>query len=174
MSRTHENFRAVDDLATTLRETSPVRNLIRTARQRLGMSYRTAASRAGYSGTRWMNIEQGYSTVSRGQQVALNIPGVALARLAQAVGVTSAQLRAVGRDDAACHLERLFPEQARRPQVDRSLPTPILELCDKYAMLAEADRPELLRYVDLLVQWERARIARHGMADRRQAALFPG
>jgi hypothetical protein len=159
MQRTRGNITQVDEFAAKLAATAPTRNLLRTARERLGMSHRIAGKRASYSGTRWMNIEQGYITATRGVQVAIAAPRLTLARMAAAVGITAAQLREVGRDDAAETMERVYPIQAVKPQLDRSLPSQMHELADALRLLADGDRPELLRHLDLLVQWSRGRIA---------------
>jgi hypothetical protein len=65
------------------------------------MSAREAARRAGLSEGRWRQITAGYQVVSPGVYAHVRGPAATLARMAAVAGVSPAQLRAAGRDDAA-------------------------------------------------------------------------
>jgi hypothetical protein len=58
------------------------------------------------SETRWRQIVNGYQDI-KGVRVAVQAPDETLVRVAQAVGITSDQLREVGRSDAAELLDEL-------------------------------------------------------------------
>src|SRR5580698_89605 len=73
-----------------------------------GLSARTAARQAGLSEGRWRQITSGYQIVSPGVYAPVRGPAATVARMAAVAGLTAAQLRAVGRDDAA----RLLAGQA--------------------------------------------------------------
>jgi|SRR5580698_3608511 hypothetical protein len=75
--------------------------LITAAIARNGLSAREAARRAGLSEGRWRQITGGYQVVSPGVYAEVRGPAGTLARMAAVAGVTPAQLRGVGRDDAA-------------------------------------------------------------------------
>jgi hypothetical protein len=77
-----------------------------------GISAREAARRAGLSEGRWRQISGGYQVVSPGIYAEVRGPARTLARMAAVAGVTPAQLRASGRDDAA---QILASERDRRP-----------------------------------------------------------
>lgn len=73
----------------------------------------TEASRlAGISDTRWSQLENGYR-MNRGQPEAEHAPAATLARMAQVVGATAADLEQAGRPDAAAELEALPPPAPR-------------------------------------------------------------
>jgi hypothetical protein len=82
-------------------EPPPWGALITAALARNGLSARAAARRAGLSEGRWRQITGGYQVVSPGVYAEVRGPAGTLARMAAAAGVTAAQLRAAGRDDAA-------------------------------------------------------------------------
>lgn len=82
------------------------------------LSNRKAAGLAGMSEGRWRHIVAGYQTVSAGVHVPVVPPAETLARMAHAVGVTPAQLRDVGRADAAVAYERLRGAGDDAPPVD--------------------------------------------------------
>src|ERR1700729_2100104 len=75
--------------------------LISAAPARQGLSAREAARRAGLSEGRWRQITGGYQVVSPGIYAEGRGPAATVARMAAVAGVTPAQLRAAGRDDAA-------------------------------------------------------------------------
>jgi len=82
-------------------EPPPWGALISAALASDGMSAREAARRAGLSEGRWRQITAGYQVVSPGVYAHVHGPAATLARMAAVAGVTPAQLRAAGRDDAA-------------------------------------------------------------------------
>jgi transcriptional regulator with XRE-family HTH domain len=86
--------------------------LITAALASEGISAREAARRAGLSEGRWRQISGGYKVVSPGIYAEVRGPARTLARMAAVAGVTPAQLRASGRDDAA---QILASERDRRP-----------------------------------------------------------
>jgi hypothetical protein len=86
--------------------------LITAALASEGISAREAARRAGLSEGRWRQISGGYQVVSPGIYAEVRGPARTLARMAAVAGVTPAQLRASGRDDAA---QILASERDRRP-----------------------------------------------------------
>jgi hypothetical protein len=66
-----------------------------------GRSARAAARQAGISEGRWRQITGGYQVVSPGVYAPVRGPAHTVARMAAVAGLTAAQLRATGRDDAA-------------------------------------------------------------------------
>lgn len=86
-------------------EPPPWGALITTALARRGLSAREAARRAGLSEGRWRQITGGYQVVSPGVYAHVRGPACTLARMADAAGVSAAELRAAGREDAAVVLE---------------------------------------------------------------------
>jgi hypothetical protein len=66
-----------------------------------GMSGRQAARQAGISEGRWRQIASGYQVVSPGVYAPVRGPAGTVAAMAAVAGLTPAQLRAAGRDDAA-------------------------------------------------------------------------
>jgi transcriptional regulator with XRE-family HTH domain len=82
-------------------EPPPWGALITTALARQGLSAREAARRAGLSEGRWRQITGGYQVVSPGVYAQVRGPAGTLARMANAAGVSVAELRAAGRADAA-------------------------------------------------------------------------
>jgi hypothetical protein len=66
-----------------------------------GLSARAAARQAGISEGRWRQITSGYQVVKPGEYSAVRGPAPTVARMAEVAGLTPAQLRAAGRDDAA-------------------------------------------------------------------------
>ncbi len=89
--------------------------LINAAQASEGISAREAARRAGLSEGRWRQITGGYQVVSPGVYAQVRGPAGTLARMAAVVGVTPAQLRAAGRDDAA----KILAD--RKPAADQML-----------------------------------------------------
>jgi hypothetical protein len=85
-------------------EPPPWGALITAALASEGISAREAARRAGLSEGRWRQITGGYQVVSPGVYAQVRGPAATLARMASVVGVTPAQLRGAGRDDAATAL----------------------------------------------------------------------
>src|SRR5580698_8540041 len=79
----------------------PWGTLISAALAREGLSARAAARRAGLSEGRWRQITGGYQVVSPGIYAPVRGPAATVARMAAVAGLTPAQLRATGRDDAA-------------------------------------------------------------------------
>ena len=85
-------------------EQPPEGKLIGDAADRLDLSIREAAKRAGISYGRWRQIVTGYQNVSPGSFAAVHAPAKTLAKMARVVGVTPAQLTEAGREDAAAIL----------------------------------------------------------------------
>lgn len=80
--------------------------LLRTAREShrpRKLSMREAARRAGLSESHWRHVEAGYE-LKGGHRIPVKASAGTLARMASATGVTPAQLRDAGRDDAAALL----------------------------------------------------------------------
>ena len=96
--------------------------LIGAALRRSGISAREAARRAGLSEGRWRQITGGYQVVSPGVYARVHGPAATLAKMAAVAGVTPAELRTVGRDDAAVVLQRQQAAQARLREQDDRLP----------------------------------------------------
>jgi hypothetical protein len=97
-------------------EPPPWGALITAALSRSQTSARQAARQAGMSEGRWRQITGGYQVVSPGVYAPVRGPAGTLARMAAVAGVTPAQLRVAGREDAA----RLLDAQAadRRPDAE--------------------------------------------------------
>jgi hypothetical protein len=74
---------------------------ITAACREAGQSARAAARQAGISEGRWRQITAGYQVVSPGVYAPARGPAHTVARMAAVAGLTPAQLRATGRDDAA-------------------------------------------------------------------------
>lgn len=72
------------------------------------MSKRQAADRAGMSEGRWRQLEAG-GYLRRGRWSDEISPPATLAKMARAVGVTEAELRALGKEEAAAELAALPP-----------------------------------------------------------------
>lgn len=85
-------------------EPPPWGTLITDSLHRTRLSAREAARRAGISEGRWRQIAGGYQVVSAGVYAPVRGPAATLARMAAVVGVTPAQLKQVGRADAAREL----------------------------------------------------------------------
>jgi hypothetical protein len=80
--------------------------VITAARKRAGLSAREAARRAGISEGRWRQIADGYQVVSPGIYAQVRGPAATVAKMAAVAGVTPAELRAAGREDAGGQLAR--------------------------------------------------------------------
>jgi transcriptional regulator with XRE-family HTH domain len=93
--------------------------LIQSAMKRGRLSARKAAARVGLSEARWRQIMNGYQSVG-GQKVPVFGPPETIARMAAAVGVTSDQLRAVAREDAAAEMDADPQIQVRREAMGMS------------------------------------------------------
>lgn len=95
--------------------------MIQKAAGRSRQSARQLAAKVGISDTRWRHIVNGYQPVGQGQTIRIVAPADTLARMAQAVGVSAAELRAAGRDDAAREMETVASEPAPPDVVDELL-----------------------------------------------------
>jgi hypothetical protein len=91
--------------------------LITAALRRVRMSARQAAPQAGISEGRWRQITSGYQVVSPGVYAPVRGPAATLARMAAVAGVTAADLRAAGREDAARMLETLATDSEADAQL---------------------------------------------------------
>jgi transcriptional regulator with XRE-family HTH domain len=103
-------------------EPPPWGTLIGAALRRAGISAREASRRAGISEGRWRQISSGYQVVSPGVYARERGPAATLAKMAAAAGVTPAELRASGRDDAAEALLRQQAAEAVLRQKQERLP----------------------------------------------------
>lgn len=95
-------------------EPPPWGTVITGALRRAGLSAREAARQAGISEARWRQITGGYQVVSPGVYARVRGPAATLAKMAAVAGVTEAELRAAGRDDAA---QVLLRQQAAKALV---------------------------------------------------------
>jgi hypothetical protein len=86
--------------------------LLTAAIRRAGLSAREAARRAGISEGRWRQITGGYQVVSPGVYAQVRGPAATLAKMAAVAGLSPAELRAAGREDAAAVLARHQQERA--------------------------------------------------------------
>ena len=106
-------------------EQPPEGKLIADAANRLDLSIREAARRAGISYGRWRQITQGYQNVSPGEYAVVHAPARTVAKMAAVVGVTPDQLTEAGREDAAAILAELtVPEPATPEPVPEPAPEP--------------------------------------------------
>lgn len=100
---------------------------IAAALRRADISAREAARLAGLSEGRWRQITGGYQVVSPGVYAQVHGPAATLAKMAAVAGLTPAELRAAGRDDAAAILlrqqaaEALLRQQEERPSHEEML-----------------------------------------------------
>jgi hypothetical protein len=92
--------------------------VISSALARAGLSAREAARRARLSEGRWRQITAGYQVVRPGVYASVRGPADTLARMAAVAGVTEAELREAGRDDAADLLAR---QRESRPALEELL-----------------------------------------------------
>lgn len=122
-------------------EQPPEGKLIAAAADRMDLSIREAARRAGISYGRWRQIVMGYQNVSPGNFAAVHAPAKTLAKMARVVGVTPEQMEAEGlRPDAAESLRALLrnPPPLRlqdAPPIERTGPAvPVSR--DKAALMA--------------------------------------
>ncbi|QQM44970.1 helix-turn-helix domain-containing protein [Streptomyces liliifuscus] len=127
----------------------PEATLIRLARQARGLSPEAAAEltpiRLG--GSRWREIEKGYKGKSARQDV--RAPGLTLAHMAHAVGLSPERLDEAGRGDAAEILREIL-RQEEEVEVE---PAPYADLADPLERAAwEADLPlnDRKKMIDLL------------------------
>ncbi len=97
-------------------EQPPEGRLIADAADRLDLSIREAARRAGISYGRWRQIVMGYQNVSPGSYAAVHAPAKTVAKMARVVGVTPAQLTEAGREDAAAILAELTVPEPATPE----------------------------------------------------------
>ncbi len=94
-------------------EQPPEGKLIAAATDRLSLSIREAARRAGISYGRWRQITSGFQNVSPGSYAAVHAPARTLARMAAVVGVTADEMETEGqRPDVA---EVMRETEAREP-----------------------------------------------------------
>jgi hypothetical protein len=98
-------------------EPPPWGALITAACRRGQLSARAAARQAGISEGRWRQITSGYQVVSPGVYAPVRGPAATLARMAAVAGVTSAELRAAGRADAAQALDARAADRSANDQV---------------------------------------------------------
>ena len=105
-------------------EQPPEGRLIHDAADRLDLSIREAAKRAGISYGRWRQIVMGYQNISPGVYGAVHAPATTVAKMAKVVGVTPSQLTEAGRDDAAEFLAGLTQPEPAIPEPQAVTPDP--------------------------------------------------
>jgi hypothetical protein len=96
----------------------PEGRLIGDAAERLDLSIREAARRAGISYGRWRQIVQGYQNVSPGNYAIVRIPDTGraartLAKMAAVAGVTPEQMETIGQRPAIAEVMRSLPGAPR-------------------------------------------------------------
>ena len=79
-----------------------------------------AAEKAGISPSRWRSIENGWRWESKGKAVVEHAPAATLAKVADFLGITPAQLRQVGRADAAQELHITIEHRRSFDNIDLS------------------------------------------------------
>jgi len=90
-------------------EPPPEGKLIAAAADRMSLSIREAARRAGISYGRWRQIVTGYQNVSPGNIAAVRAPARTLAKMAAVTGITPEQMETEGqRPDAAGILREIL------------------------------------------------------------------
>jgi hypothetical protein len=104
-------------------EQPPEGRLIAEAADRMNLSIREAARRAGISYGRWRQIVTGYQNVSPGSYAAVHAPARTLARMAAVTGITAERLETEGRrPDAALELAEILRQRADAPEPAARLP----------------------------------------------------
>ncbi|MGW4731753.1 hypothetical protein ACWEQC_21765 [Streptomyces shenzhenensis] len=122
--------------------------LIKQALLRARLSGREAAKRAKLSETRWRQIVNGYQDVG-GVRVAVIAPDETLVRMAEAVGLTSDQLRQAGRSTAAELLDELAgPPTPASPPGTPATNAQIEAIAALLATLSPEAQDEVLRRVN--------------------------
>lgn len=106
--------------------------IIRLAREAAGIRVADAAAKAGISVARWSQIENGHET-RQGEIRPARAKSATLARMAAAVGVSSARMEAEGCDPEAAAIMREIERQAR------PAPPPLLPVIAKSAREAGVD-----------------------------------
>lgn len=110
-------------------EQPPEGKLIAAAAERLELSIREAARRAGISYGRWRQITTGYQNTSPGEFAVVRAPAKTLAKMARVVGVTPEQLETEGqrpdaaeamRHDEAAPVPQLAPIVTGVPVIDNA------------------------------------------------------
>lgn len=125
--------------------------LLYSARQRAGLSQLAAANKAGVSERTWAIYEAGGREGPRFRQPRRMLP-TTLAKLARAVGVTPAQLRTCGRQDAAAAYEQIWPAD------QRDLPQVLTDIVDAWPRLDDAARSQLVVQLEPARDWVAARL----------------
>jgi len=93
-------------------EQPPEGRLIADAADRLTLSIREAARRAGLSYGRWRQITAGYQNVSPGVYAPVRAPAKTLAKMAAVVGITAGQMETEGQRPDAAEIMRREPQPA--------------------------------------------------------------
>lgn len=86
-------------------EPTAAARLIEARRGDQRLSVRKAAMTAGISEGRWRQVAKGYQAAAGGARLPVNVRPDTLARMAAAVGLTSADLRSLGEREAADELD---------------------------------------------------------------------
>lgn len=112
-------------------EQPPEGRLIADAAERLDLSIREAARRAGISYGRWRQIVTGYQNVSPGSFATVHAPARTLAKMAAVVGITPEQMETEGqRPDAAEAMRQQVPSRITPPE-----PRPVRDYDDEPGLL---------------------------------------
>jgi hypothetical protein len=152
-------------------EQPPEGKLIADAAERLDLSIREAARRAGISYGRWRQIVTGYQNVSPGSYARVRAPAKTLARMARVVNVTAEQMATDGqRADAAALLREEVEPVPAATGVDGMI-SAILDTAD--AMTRMNGQPpagaDLFPGDSTEAQWERLVWADEGLPIRLRA-----
>lgn len=145
--------------------------LISTALARAGLSAREAARRARLSEGRWRQITAGYQVVRPGVYASVRGPADTLARMAAVAGVTEAELREAGRDDAADLLAR---QQKSGPALDELLALIWAMDADEARSLLAMIVAQLGLSIEQLDQQDAGRSATVRLGTEQAGAELPG
>lgn len=115
--------------------------LIQDAAKRERLSMRQLAKAVGISDTRLRHIVNGYQPVGHGQVIEIDAPADTLARIAEAVGVSSDDMRGAGRGDAADEMGRLESVTQVGDTLSLSARGEELRMLREYLDTPEAERP---------------------------------
>lgn len=148
-------------------EQRPEGKLIAAAADRMNLSIREAARRAGISYGRWRQIVTGYQNVSPGSYAEVRAPAKTLAKMALTVGIAPEQMEAEGqRPDAAGIMRQ---QESDRPGRPAFAPPPRNR---RLKALEDSDEPGLVPYLaEVAAEVSRA-MDEHG-PDLTGAQAFP-
>ena len=155
-------------------EQPPEGRLIHDAANRLDLSIREAAKRAGISYGRWRQIVMGYQNISPGVYGAVHAPAKTVAKMAKVVGVTPAELTKAGREDAAAILaERLRPEPAPESSRETAAEDPDADAMESAVIVAATPRKEREIWAEIRHALQNTPAGAELLADPAQARAWP-